>query len=289
MFSKLYIGCQSQDGDLDDFFCHENQWSRPSLLDCGRIRSGSKCDLIQCMDKLVGTKESPNASVVVLDYALCVQMLKPQFCKNSMEYTEKIFLPYIKQSIENVQKLDLVWDEYIPNNLKASTRQKRGTGVRRRVLPSMVPRNWQEFFRLDDTKKELFLFLSEQVMKMAIEGKQIIVTKGEEADTRTMVHIADAVQDGHQSVMIRSTDTDVVVLAVAAVATLEDLKELWVSYGTGKNHQILPANLFAKALGLTKSKCLPIFHALTVRHNIFLRWVWKKNSLGSLSELSTCY
>ena len=248
------------------------------------------------MDKLVGTKESPDPSVVVLDYALCVQMLKPQFCKNSMEYREKVFLPYIKQSIENVQKLDLVWDEYIRNNLKASTRQKRGTGARRRVLPSMVPRNWQEFFRLDDTKKELFLFLSEQVMKMAIEGKHIIVTKGEEvlcfppetrrnelspcsneeADTRTMVHIADAVQDGHQSVMIRSTDTDVVALAVAAVATLEDLKELWVSYGTGKNHQILPANL-------------SIFHALTVRHNIFLRWVWKKNSLGSLGELSTRY
>ena len=32
--------------------------------------------------------------------------------------------------------------------------------------------------------------------------------------------------------MIRSTDTDVLVLAVA---TLEDLKELWVSYETGKN------------------------------------------------------
>ena len=48
-----------------------------------------------------------------------------------------------------------------------------------------------------------------------------------------MVHFADAVQDGHQSVMIRSTDTDVLVLAIAAVATL-DLKELWVSYETGK-------------------------------------------------------
>ena len=34
--------------------------------------------------------------------------------------------------------------------------------------------------------------------------------------------------------MIRSTDTDVVVLIVAAVATL-DRKELWVSYETGKN------------------------------------------------------
>ena len=60
--------------------------------------------------------------------------------------------------------------------------------------------------------------------------------------------------------MIRSTDTDVLVLAVA---TLEDLKELWVSYETGKKHRTLTAHLFAKALGPTKSKRLPIFHALT--------------------------
>ena len=95
-----------------------------------------------------------------------------------MEYSEKVLLPYIKQAIENVQRLELVRDEYIPNSLKASTRQKRGTGARRRVLPSaVVPQNWQEFLRLDNNKKELFLFLSEQVVKMAIEGRQIIVTK----------------------------------------------------------------------------------------------------------------
>jgi len=60
----------------------------------------------------------------------------------------------------------------------------------------------------------------------------------------------------------QQTPTDVVVLAVAAVATL-DLKELWVSYETGKKHRILTAHLFAKALSPTKSKRLPIFHALT--------------------------
>ena len=79
----------------------------------------------------------------------------------------------------------------------------------------MVPRNWQEFLGLDNNKKELFLFLSEQVVKTEIEGRQIIVTKGEEvlcsppatrgnklspcsheeADTRITVHITDAVQD----------------------------------------------------------------------------------------------
>ena len=79
-----------------------------------------------------------------------------------MEYSEKVFLQYINQSSENVQRLDLVRDEYIRNSLKVSTRQ---------------PRNWQEFLGLDNNKKELFLFLSEQVVKIAIEGRQIIVTK----------------------------------------------------------------------------------------------------------------
>ena len=44
-----------------------------------------------------------------------------------------------------------------------------------------------------------------------------------------IVHIADAVQDGDQSVMTRSTDTDVVVLVVATL----DLKELWCQDPTG--------------------------------------------------------
>ena len=49
LFLKLYIGCQSRDGDIDEFFSHENQSSRPSLSGCGRIRPGTKCDLINCL------------------------------------------------------------------------------------------------------------------------------------------------------------------------------------------------------------------------------------------------
>jgi len=41
-----------------------------------------------------------------------------------------------------------------------------------------------------------------------------------------MVHVAKAIDKGHNSVMIRTVDTDVVVLAVAAVHTLR-IKELW--------------------------------------------------------------
>ena len=76
-----------------------------------------------------------------------------------------------------------------------------------------------------------------------------------------MVHVTDAVGNGHKSIVIRTADTDVFVLAVAAVAALS-LEELWVSYGTGKSHKVLPAHVFAKVLGSSKSRCLPFFHAL---------------------------
>ena len=119
-------------------------------------------------------------------------------------------------------------------------------------------------------------------MTIIIEGEQISATHGtkvlcsppltvgsnlspclhEEADTRMIVHVADAVGTGHKSIMIRTADTDVVVLAVAAVAALS-LEQLWVSYGTGKSHKVLPTHVFAKALGSSKSRCLPFFHTLT--------------------------
>ena len=111
---------------LDEFFSHENQGSPPSLSDCGRITSGTKCDLIHCMDKLGCSVESPKPTVLIPDGAVCVQMLKPQFCKTSQEYSEKVFLPYIAKSLENVQRVDLVWDEYIPNSLKHVRGRKEG-------------------------------------------------------------------------------------------------------------------------------------------------------------------
>ena len=185
--------------------------------------------------------------------------------------------------MENVQRLDVVWDEYLAKSLKATTRAQRGKGARKRVLPSAtIPQNWQTFPRSDENKKELFAFLSQQAGKIETDGKQVIVTNGkdllcypstytseklspcshEEADTGMMVHVADAVDKGHNSTMIRIVDTDVVDLAVAAVHTL-GIKELWVSFGTGKNQKILPTHRYASALGPVRWRSLPIFHALT--------------------------
>ena len=62
--------------------------------------------------------------------------------------------------------------------------------------------------------------------------------------------------------MIRTADSDVVVVGVAAVPTLNP-SELWVSYGTGKDHRYLPLHEISTAIGRQKSISLPVFHAYT--------------------------
>ncbi|KAG7166616.1 hypothetical protein Hamer_G013628 [Homarus americanus] len=154
-------------------------------------------------------------------------------------------------------------------------RCNRGKGIRRRVTASgPLPSNWQNFLRNSDNKEELFSFLLEQVMQLFVkESKQLVVTdkkqvltvpprkdtanlapcNHEEADTRMLVHAADALECGHRRILIRTVDTDVVILAVGlANERSEVLDEIWLTFGTGKNRRYIAAHQIAKALGPEK-------------------------------------
>ena len=49
-FSRLYIGCQNRDWNLEEFFQHENQACPPALSNGGGIRQGDKSDLLACLE-----------------------------------------------------------------------------------------------------------------------------------------------------------------------------------------------------------------------------------------------
>jgi len=46
IFSRLYISCQTRDGNLEKFFCHENQAYPPAFSDSGKLHLGTKSDLL---------------------------------------------------------------------------------------------------------------------------------------------------------------------------------------------------------------------------------------------------
>ena len=68
LFSRLYIACQTRDGNLDEFFHHENQSCPPSLSDMGNLRLGGKSDLLACLENLSAAKsEAPAVTDITLD------------------------------------------------------------------------------------------------------------------------------------------------------------------------------------------------------------------------------
>ena len=154
LFSKLYIACQTRDGDLDNFFKHKNHAYPPSLLQLGKLRFGTKAVLTYCLETLCTSKgEAPVIDVIILDGAAIINMLKPVGAKTFQDYAMLVFLPYIKAQLARITRVVIVWDVYIPDSLKSTARENRGKGVRRRVAAAnSIPGNWQEFLRVDENK-----------------------------------------------------------------------------------------------------------------------------------------
>lgn len=288
LFGRMYISCQSRNGDMDEFFRHENQGSPPSLSDMGELRQCKKSDLIGCFDKLISASnsdspQSPAVDAKLLDGSVIVNMLLPKSCAIFGDYAEQVFIPYILRNLQTCKRLDVVWDRYINNSLKSSARQKRGSGNRVIVKNSTpIPKNWNSFLRVDENKSELYQYLSQCILKLSPEGKELYSTEDknvvssqgcdagvamapsdhEEADTRLILHALHCAQCGHKRVMIRSVDTDVVVLAIANFHAL-GLDELWVAFGVKKHYRVIPVHDIATNLGEEMARALPFFHAVS--------------------------
>ncbi len=162
----------------------------------------------------------------------------------------------------------MVWDIYKNDSLKSHVRQRRGGGLALRVSGNtLLPRNWANFLRVDSNKTGLFTYLASEIKSCTgPEGKSLLSTDGEtvvsaseidvsaidhctheEADYRMLLHASHAYQQGYRRIIIRATDTDVLVLAVA-VASVLDGCELWLAFGHGVKFRNIPAHVIAANL-----------------------------------------
>lgn len=224
----------------------------------------------------------PCIDAIILDGAAVVNFLKLANCKTFADYAHDVFIKYVKSQRCSAQRIDIVWDNYLEGSLKAITRSRRGEGVRRRVLPdTRIPKNWSSFLRNETNKTELFAFLAEQVTNLDYSPKEVVSTYGqevkassardlcsispcfqEEADTRMLLHAADCCKDGHKQVMIRTVDTDVLVIAVSLFHKI-GAEKLWLEFSTEKHTRYISVQGIVHALGTEKAESLIAFHALT--------------------------
>ena len=103
LFSRLYIACQTRDGNLDEFFQHENQCFPPSLSRQNEIYTATKSDLLGCLEKYSTPKQDKTTvDAIILDGAAIVNMVNPGIYKTFGDYAIKVFLPHIKHYFHNV-------------------------------------------------------------------------------------------------------------------------------------------------------------------------------------------
>jgi hypothetical protein len=91
LFSRLYISCQVRDGNLDECFAHENQRCPPSLSHFGKLRSGTKSDLLSCLENVTKSQaEMPSVQVSIFDGASLVNPLRAN--RTYMYDSKKVFV-----------------------------------------------------------------------------------------------------------------------------------------------------------------------------------------------------
>lgn len=74
----------------------------------------------------------------------------------------------------------------------------------------------------------------------------------EEADTKIVIHLKDALDKGCSTCLVRTVDTDVVVISIGKYHSLTSQHQtaaIWVAFGTGKNFMYLDVNAICQILG----------------------------------------
>jgi len=138
LFSRLYISCQTRDGNLEDFFQHEKQAWPPSLSDGGKLRLGTKTDILICLKHLCPPQiKIHDATSIVLDGAAIILMTKPAAVKTFDEYAKHVFIPYISSQMLCVLRVDLGWDTYTDDSLKGCKETCGWEGSRTRKLTEL--------------------------------------------------------------------------------------------------------------------------------------------------------
>jgi hypothetical protein len=185
-----------------------------------------------------------------------------------------VFLPYIEKEASR-SRIDIIWDEYREKSIKASTREKRGEGVRRKVTSTTkIHKKWPDSLHHNRNKTEWFQFLNREIEEHSFSRP--VITSGndssvgpcdhEEADTRIVVHLIDAAKHGHKNIVVKTVDTDVIVILVGLFSQIVDdhpLLQINVEFGVGKDLKVISVNKLYEFLGHDRSNSLPFFHAFS--------------------------
>jgi hypothetical protein len=109
----VYVSCQNRDGDLENFFRHENHAWPPSL-DASMRTAENTSDLLVQLEPMVDYQcEHPEVDMLVLDGAALVQSQIPKSHETFRTFHEsvhQIFIPDVIQRLQSCERCNIMWD-----------------------------------------------------------------------------------------------------------------------------------------------------------------------------------
>ncbi len=166
--TSMFISLQARpEADMSDFFKYENSQYPPSISNEGKLRQGTKSQILECLPGIPPPGKNPETSettVTLLDMPAVIHMVKPQKASTFGEYVSIHILPFIHSQINEFStRIDAIWDIYSDQSLKSQTRSKRlGLAKTRRIKASSnvsIPtgKELQNYLKVSENKKDLFL------------------------------------------------------------------------------------------------------------------------------------
>lgn len=229
MFKDLYIGCKARpDGDLNQFFSHENHEYPPALSEYGQLRHATaKSDFMKIISNQdLEAHQSPDVEAIVVDGAPWIHTHPPRSSIKFEEYcTSEIIGPLRRLS---AQRIDLVFNVYKENSMKSQERERRGRDTRRYIVrkDTPIPKNFgKAILKNEKSKTELFEMVADMISStesdtvfVSTKGESVMSNKSipkdylspcnqDDADTRVFFHAMDIAKQ-YSKIMIITVDTD---------------------------------------------------------------------------------
>ena len=189
-----------------------------------------------------------------------VHLLDPRTARTFSDYAGIFFQPYIDRQLQlhETQRIALVGIIYIPDSLMSSTRQKRGKGIRRRVLgKTNVPNNWKEFLRVDTNKVVLFECLTNEVMKRSYAKRAYMHLARDVCYARIKMRTITRTISAHAI-------TKRLIPESSTMALMLLTRKPEATHLNCIDTDILVLHAISQALGSAKPRALPKFHSFTV-------------------------
>ena len=296
LFARLLVIGQSRQMDLKELLTHELgplPWSLASSD--GSLAKTNKAILskelengVECLSNL------PDLTRAVIIDAMAVMQALVRVPDRLSELADMVTTRILIEG-EEAARIDFVGDQYPANSIKNTERSKRGRDGELVINitngQQFCPRQWRKFMANGSNKTGLLIFLIREWSENAVYAEKIkdrtlFVTHGdnctkltssngtinvctvlelcsnrEEADTRMLLHANHASQNGHQCIAIRSSDTDVEVLACYHQAAIP--ADIVLISGTKSRSRIVSIRRVCEKLAHEMCEVLPSLHAIT--------------------------